>query len=205
MTKIIPCNKPTALKSAMDRLIQGDIIALPTDTVYGLAALAFNTTAVAQIYKVKARPNDKAIPVFIASVDQLDEVCQQVPTQILPWLNKHWPGALTIILPAAPTLPGIVTNHQPTVAVRIPNHAFVLDLLRGINQPLAVTSANISGEEPALNAYQVEAQFGDSVPLILDDGPSPGNKPSTIVDLTQTPPCILREGVLKLGDLYRPT
>ncbi|OQY30123.1 MAG: threonylcarbamoyl-AMP synthase [Anaerolineaceae bacterium 4572_5.2] len=202
MTKLIPANDPHSLVLAAKLLRQGEVVTMPTDTVYGVGALAFNAEAVAKIYAVKERPADKAIPVFVASVDALGRVCSDVSPDILPLLEQCWPGALTIILPASPALPGIVTNYSATVAVRIPNHPVALNLLALLKEPLAVTSANLSGQPPPSTPAEIKTQLEGRVPLILDDGPRPGGIPSTILDLTQSPPKILRQGAVQIASRW---
>lgn len=198
ITQTLKLPSPPAIDQALSLLHQGEVIALPTDTVYGVAALALNGEAVARLYHVKDRPLNKPIPVFVPSIDALSQVCQDVPPGSIPWLRDYWPGGVTVILPASPALPGIVTNNGPTVAVRIPDHPLALALLARLRQPLAVTSANLSGGPNPQTAAEVLAQLEGRIPLILDDGPTPGPLPSTIVDLTQTPPRVLRQGAVQV-------
>ncbi|MFQ5577807.1 MAG: L-threonylcarbamoyladenylate synthase [Anaerolineae bacterium] len=203
LTQTINARAPQSLALAAHLLRRGDVIALPTDTIYGLAAAAFNRQAVARIYRLKRRPAEKAIPVFVGSLDELGRVCGDVPPAARRLLEQYWPGGLTAILPAHPSLPGVVTHHGPTVAVRIPDHPVVRQLLALLNAPLAVTSANLSGHPTPPAAAGVKTAFNGRVPLVLDDGPSPGSLPSTIVDFTRTPPQILRRGAITVT-LSRP-
>jgi len=205
MPQILEARNPHSLALAVELLRQGEVIAMPTDTLYGVGAPAFNAEAVAQIYRVKERPADKAIPVFVSSVDELGQVCRDVPLTALPLLERYWPGGLTVILLASPALPGIVTHNGPTVAVRIPDHPVVLKLLSLLKQPLAVTSANISGQVTPPTAIEIKAQLKGRLPLILDDGPSPGGVASTILDLTQSPPKILRQGAVQIAPRWLGT
>ncbi|NUQ38337.1 MAG: threonylcarbamoyl-AMP synthase [Caldilineales bacterium] len=173
-------------------LAAGRLIVFPTDTVYGLAALAYNADAVRALYALKRRPHHLAIPVMIAETAQIERVARPLPG--FAALAAHfWPGALTIILPRVPALPDIVTAGGETVAVRIPNHPFALDILRAIDEPLAVTSANLSGRPAALTAAEAHSQLGN-FPLILDGGPALDDAVSTIIDLTQKPLRVLRPG-----------
>lgn len=197
-TKLLLANEPHSLVLAAQLLRQGEVIALPTDTIYGVGALAFNAGAVAKIYDVKKRPADKAIPVFVASVDALKQVCGDISPDILLLLEEYWPGALTVILPASPALPGVVTNYGDTIAVRIPNHPVVLNLLALLKEPLAVTSANLSGQPTPTTPAEIKTQLEGRIPLILDDGPASGDVPSTILDLTQLPPKVLRQGEVQI-------
>jgi L-threonylcarbamoyladenylate synthase len=198
MTKILNAADPQALPEAIHLLQQGAVIAIPTDTVYGVAALALNATAVTELYRVKDRPFDKPIPVFVPTIAALPQVCQTIPELAYLILEQYWPGGLTVVLPASSNLPGIVTNYGQSVAVRIPNHPVVLDLLTQLDQPLAVTSANLSGQPNTQTAAAVKDQLAGRVPLILDAGPSSSDQASTILDLTQSPPQILRQGVIQL-------
>ncbi len=203
MTELLPAHQAESLLSAADALRRGEIIALPTDTVYGLASLAFNVEAVARIYEVKNRPPHKAIPVFVSSLAEINRVCRAIPKAVMPALQALLPGALTVILYAQPSLPGIITNFSETVAVRIPNHPAVLKLLALVGEPLAVTSANLSGYPTPLTAMAVASQLAGRVPLVLDGGRNSGTSPSTILDLTQSPPKILRQGAISAIELAR--
>lgn len=196
MVEILPAREKKSLEIAAATLRRGEIIALPTDTIYGIAAVAFNPDAVTKIYTAKNRPPHKAIPVFVASQAELPRVCREIPPAAQPALRALLPGALTVILPAHPDLPGIVTNFGDTVAVRIPDHPVVLELLLLLGEPLAVTSANLSDQPTPPTAQEVAAQLDDRIALVLDDGPSPRREPSTILDLTQSPPKILRHGAI---------
>lgn len=198
MTEILPARNPAALQRAVTLLQQGQVIALPTDTIYGIGAPAFNKEAVAQIYRLKQRPVHKAIPVFVPTIDSLSRVCQNIPAAVYPLLRRYWPGGLTVVLPASTALPGIVTHHEPTVAVRIPDHPVVKSLLALMGQPLAVTSANLSTQPTPTTAEGIKAQLGPDLPLVLDDGPAAGGIASTIVDFTQVPPRILRRGAVNI-------
>jgi L-threonylcarbamoyladenylate synthase len=201
MTKILPANSSQALRMARHLLREGEIVAFPTDTVYGIGANAFERFAVRQIFAIKKRPPDKALPVFIAQVDDLNQVTRRVPNQAWLLLQTLWPGALTVVLPKNPKLPDDVTAGQNTVAVRIPNHPICLELVTRVGHPLAVTSANLSGLPTPTTAKAVADQLGEDLPLVLDGGPSPTSQPSTIIDLSVTPPRILRQGGLTLTAL----
>lgn len=201
MTDILPATSPKAVKLARRLLREGELVAFPTDTVYGLGANAFERYAVRQIFAVKERPPDKALPVFIYQLDDLNLVARRVPNQAWSLLQQFWPGDLTVVLPKNPSLPDEVTSGQPTVAVRIPNHPVCLDLVTQVGRPLAVTSANLSGRPAPTTAQAVAEQLGDRIPLILDGGPSQIELPSSIVDLSASPPRLLRQGRLTLDML----
>jgi L-threonylcarbamoyladenylate synthase len=202
MTQILPATSGKALRLARYLLREGDIVAFPTDTVYGVGANAFERWAVRQIFAVKQRPPDKALPVFIYQIDDLNQVARRVPNEAWPMLQKLWPGALTVVLPKNPKLPEDVTVGQPTVAVRIPDHPVCFELVSRVGRPLAVTSANLSGQPTPSTAQGVARQLGQDLPLVLDGGPSPAPQPSTIIDLSVNPPRLLRPGPVSL-DLLR--
>lgn len=211
MTEILPAHSRKAIRQAAHLLREGEVVAFPTDTVYGLGANAFERFAVRQIFALKQRPPDRALPVFITQIDDLNLVARHVPNHAWPLLQQLWPGALTVVLPKNPALPAEVTVGQPTVAVRIPDHPTCLDLVIKTGRPLAVTSANRSGLDTPATAQGVADQLGDDLPLVLDGGPSPSSQASTIIDLSLSPPRLLRLGpisveVLKkfLPDLIEP-
>ncbi|HRV93396.1 MAG TPA: L-threonylcarbamoyladenylate synthase, partial [Anaerolineae bacterium] len=179
MTQILPAHSSQAIKLARRLLREGEVVALPTDTVYGLGANAFERIAVRQIFKLKQRPPDKPIPVFIYQIDDLNLVARHVPNRAWPLLQEFWPGPLTVVLPKVAALPDDVTVGQDTVAVRIPDHPVSLELVIKFGRPLAVTSANLSGQPTPPTAQGVADQLGPALPLVLDGGPSPSSQPST--------------------------
>ncbi len=201
MTQILPATSPKAIHLARHLLREGEVVAFPTDTVYGVGANAFERFAVRQIFAIKQRPPDKAIPVFIAQIDDLNQVARHVPNQAWRLLQRFWPGALTVVLPKNPKLPDDVTAGQNSVAVRLPNHPICLELVTRLGRPLAVTSANLSGQPTPATAQGVGEQLGPALPLVLDGGPSPTATSSTIIDLSVTPPRLLRAGELSLASL----
>ena len=190
MTRVLP---PEALEKAVQALLQGQLVVFPTDTVYGVAALARNAHAVAAIYEAKQRPPELPIPVMVAEPGGVEDVARPLPG-FRNLAEAFWPGPLTIILPKRETLPAIVTAGGDTVALRIPDHPLALALLRLVDEPLAVTSANLSGHPPARTAQEARAQLDGRVDAIIDGGPAPGGEPSTLLDLTRDPPAILRSG-----------
>ena len=186
---------PDTLDRALALLRGGEPIACPTDTGDGGGAPALDATAVLRLYAVKRRPRAQAIPLLIADDDDLASVAADVPALALR-LARLWPGALTLVLPAAPELPAELLAGGATVAVRLPDHAWLRSLIRALGGPLAATSANLHGGHDPQTAMDVAAQLGDALPLIVDGGPTPGPVPSTIVDCTATEPRLLRAGAL---------
>jgi len=195
-TEIVPAS---AIARALKVLKSGGIVALPTDTVYGLGALAFDNAAIESLYKAKDRPLEKAIPILIGDLSDLDKIGFDIPDMALRFASRFWPGPLTCVIPKKPTLPRAVSATS-TVAVRIPNHPDALALLRAVG-PMAVTSANISGAQNPTSAREVYDQLNGRIPLILDGGETPGGIPSTLVDCAGAQPVILREGPITLENL----
>lgn len=195
-TKIIPAAE---IGRALQVLINGGIIAFPTDTVYGLGSLAFENPAIESIYTAKDRPIEKAIPILIGDLGDLDKVADDIPSMALRFATRFWPGPLTCVVPKKSILPPAISATH-TVAVRIPDHADARALLRAAG-PMAVTSANISGQPSPSTAQEVYDQLKGRIPLILDGGKTQGGVPSTLVDCTGDKPIILREGPISLSDL----
>ena len=180
-------------------LRSGGLVAFPTDTVYGLGALAFHGNAAEALYLAKERPAERAIPILLADADSLSAVAVDVSKNAMALAARFWPGALTLVLLKHPDVPRAVSPYK-TVAVRVPDHPVANALLVAAG-PLAVTSANLAGRPPTRNAEEVADQLRGRVGLILDGGVAPGGQPSTIVDCTKDELVILRPGPLTLGDL----
>lgn len=198
-TEVISAEEPQALQHALSILQDGALVAFPTDTVYGIGALAHIPAAIGALYAVKGRQRAKAIPVLIGHLADLDRIAVDVPSTARILAERFWPGPLTIIVPRHPDLP-FELSPLPTIGVRIPNHPVALALLR-LTGPLAVTSANLSGEANTQTADQVAAQLGGRIALILDGGRTPGGQPSTVVDPSGGKLVILRAGPLSRADL----
>ncbi|MEW5827696.1 MAG: L-threonylcarbamoyladenylate synthase [Chloroflexota bacterium] len=197
----MPAGNPESLERALAILRGGGLVAFPTDTVYGVGALAFDPVAIAGIYAAKARPAEKAIPVLIGDAEDLDRVSDDVPPLALILAARFWPGPLTLVVPKSVHLPGIV-SAAPTVGVRVPDHPAARALLRAAG-PMAVTSANLSGRPSPSSSDEVLAQLNGRIPLILDGGMTPGGIPSTVVNCLGAEPAILREGPLSRSDIIR--
>ncbi len=197
-TEIVPASE---IRYALEILQNGGIVAFPTDTVYGLGALAFNNTAIESIYKAKNRPIEKAIPILIGDLSDLDKVADalRVPNMALRFASRFWPGPLTVLVPKKQTLP-LAVSATATVAIRIPDHADARALLRAAGA-MAVTSANISGQASPSIAEEVYNQLNGRIPLILDGGKTRAGVPSTLVDCAGETPVILREGPISLDEL----
>jgi L-threonylcarbamoyladenylate synthase len=193
--------QPEDLAQAIQALRAGGLVAFPTDTVYGVGAHAWLPGAVEQLYVAKQRPREKAIPLLIASVADLSQVALDVPQAAYNLARRFWPGALTLVLRRDPRVLDAVTSGQETVAVRVPNHPVTQALIAALDAPLAATSANLSGQPAPDTAQGVLAQLKGRIDLILDGGTCPGGIASTIVDLTVSPPAILRTGGLSPDEI----
>lgn len=200
-TNVVSATSPDAILQALEILRSGGLVAFPTDTVYGVGALAFDEKAVESIYTAKDRPIEKAIPVLIADTVDMEKVGTNIPAVVYQLAEHFWPGPLTCIIPSQPTLPLSVTTTS-TVGVRIPDHAVARTLLRAAG-PMAVTSANISGQASPTTAEEVFSQLGGRIPLIIDAGTTPGGIPSTLIECTSDELKILREGPISLEEIKR--
>jgi L-threonylcarbamoyladenylate synthase len=192
---------PSGLRRAAELLRAGELVAFPTDTVYGVGAVVWDAGAVRKLYEAKLRPADKAIPVLLADAQDLALVAGALPPAVLRLAGRHWPGPLTIVVPRAAAVPDEVTAGGASVAVRVPDHDLARALIRAAGAPLAATSANLSGQPSPVTAEEVVAQLGGRIPLVLDGGPCPGGVASTVVDLTGPAPVILRPGPLTTQDI----
>ncbi len=189
------------VESGVSILRGGGVVAYPTDTVYGLGASMAAGAAMERVYRLKRRPRDMALPLLLSRTSQFEEVATQIPLVARRLATRFLPGALTIILPAAQSVPGVVTAGSGTVAVRVPDHPVPIALIEATGAPLVGTSANVSGQPSPLTAAGVLAQFGDSLDLIIDDGDPCRGHESTIVDVTGETPVLLREGAISVEAL----
>jgi L-threonylcarbamoyladenylate synthase len=188
------------IEEAAAALRRGDLVVLPTDTVYGVAADAFNPAAVAALLAAKGRGRQAPPPVLVGTVRAATALVEDFGTAGEELIDQFWPGGLTLVCRARATLVWDLGDTKGTVAVRMPLHPVTLDLLR-LTGPLAVSSANRSGEPSATTGTEAEAQLGESVAIYLDGGACPGSVASTIVDLTGPVPRLLRAGAVPIGRL----
>ena len=191
---ILPVNHSEAIHRASALIKSGGLIAFPTDTVYGIGVSAFEADAIERLYRVKGRSIQKAIPILLADTEIAEQITPPLSLIVKKLAEKFWPGPLTLVLPMLSSLPENL-SPTPTIGLRVPDHNFTRELLRQTG-PLAATSANLSGEPSALSAYEVQAQLGGKVDLILDGGESPGGMASTVLNCTEDNPAMLREGPL---------
>lgn len=182
------------LETAHAALNDGLVVGVPTDTVYGLAVDAYRSEGLARLFEVKRRPPDRAIPILVASLDQADAIAD-VSDDARRLAGEHWPGPLTLVVPRRRGLPQWIGDPgSGTVGLRVPDHELLLALAE-VAGPLATTSANRSGEDPALDAESAEAIFGGDVAYYLP-GTCPGGVGSTVLDVTGGEPVLLRSGLL---------
>jgi L-threonylcarbamoyladenylate synthase len=203
--EILPTHTPAlfdaAVKRATELLRAGEVVALPTETVYGLAANALDEKAVAKIFRIKDRPANNPIIVHIASVEMAKRCVTAWPNPAEKLARAFWPGPLTLVLPCAKEIPGRVTAGGKTVGVRWPGHPFIQAVIRECGFPLAAPSANLSGRVSPTNAEHVRKQLGDKISLIVDGGQSQVGIESTVLDLTVSPPQVLRPGMIHAESL----
>lgn len=202
-TQILPATDPNAFAYAVQLLREHRVIAFPTDTVYGIGAHGFNEHAIEQLFIVKTRERGKAIPYLLSDAEHLNVVAREIPEAARLLATKFWPGALTLVVRASARVPKILIAGGNTVAVRVPNHRVTRALIDALGVPLAATSANLSGGRDPANADEVRMQLDGRIPLILDGGATRSNIPSTVVDVTTTPPRVLRVGALVVEEIER--
>ena len=193
-TKILPADAPGTAEAAAQLLRSGDLVAIPTETVYGLGADGLNPDAVAKIFAAKGRPQDNPLILHIADAGQLEQLCHSIPDSAYRLAQRFWPGPLTMVLPARSCVPKCTTAGLPTVAVRCPDSAITRQIIRLSGVPLAAPSANISGKPSTTTAQHVYHDHAGKIPLIVDGGSCRVGVESTIVDLTEQPPRLLRPG-----------
>ena len=198
-TEIVGIEDSKSVSRASALLHAGGIVAFPTDTVYGIAASARKSHAILRLYQAKMRPRELSIPVLIATQHQLIQVVTSVPEFAQRLANEFWPGPITLVLNRDPSLPAEL-GPDKTIGIRMPNHAFVLRLIHDVG-PLAVTSANRSGDRSPTIANDVILQLGGTFELLIDGGQTSGQVSSTVVDCTGTKPSILREGPISEDEI----
>src|ERR1700730_10546208 len=200
MSSVFDCADPEqrsrGIASAAAAVKNGGLAVLPTDTVYGVGADAFDSAAVAALLSAKGRGRDMPVPVLVGSWHTIDGLALMVPQSTRDLIRAFWPGALSLVVRQAPSLQWDLGDARGTVMLRMPLHPVAIELLREVG-PMAVSSANISGRPPAVNADDARNQLGDLVDVYLDAGPSAQQAASTILDLTGAEPRILRPGPVR--------
>jgi tRNA threonylcarbamoyl adenosine modification protein (Sua5/YciO/YrdC/YwlC family) len=189
------------IRYAAEWLNRGRVVAIPTDTLYALAADPVNLSAVDEIFRVKGRSESKALPILISSLEQAAILARDLPDNFFRLAEKCWPGPLTLVVDASTRLPLKVTGNTRRIALRWPSNSIVSKLIAEIGVPLTGTSANISGSPTCASGDEVFRQLGDRIPLILDSGETNAVLPSTIVELRRDLWCIGREGAIPTEDI----
>ena len=204
-TEILSTHTPElfqkAVRRAAEQLRVGEVVALPTETVYGLAANALEEKAVAKIFQIKGRPAHNPIIVHVAGNEMAKRCVKDWPELADKFSKSFWPGPLTLVLPRAKDIPDAVTAGGETVGIRWPSHPFIQAVIRECGFPLAAPSANLSNQISPTNAEHVRSQLGEKISLIVDGGQSQVGIESTVLDLTVSPPRILRPGMIHAESL----
>jgi L-threonylcarbamoyladenylate synthase len=214
-TEVLPVNaeapQPEAIARAVDVLRRGGLVAFPTETVYGLGAVALDPAAVARIFEAKGRPATNPLIVHVSRAEEARALTSDWPQTAARLAARFWPGPLTLVLPRSPCVPDLVTANGPTVALRVPAHPVALALLRAAELPVAAPSANRSTSLSPTRAEHVLRGLDGRIELILDGGPTAGGLESTVLDMTTDPPRLLRPGLVapaeiesQIGPILRP-
>lgn len=205
MTQVIRINrlKPSLelINQAVEVVRAGGVIAYPTETFYGLGVNALNQRAIKKIYSIKKRSFSQPLLILIPDRDVLSQYVKDIPEIALKLTDKFWPGPLTLIFSASPDLPPILCAQTQKIAIRVSSHPIARALVKAFNLPITSTSANISGYSSPTTPYEVSLHLKGKVDLIIDGGKTRGGKPSTIIDVTQFPPRLIREGVISFQEL----
>lgn len=191
------------IEKAVEYLKQGEVIAYPTETIYGLGADVLNRKAVKKIYDLKARDYGLPISILVANIAMLREYVKDVPDRALPLMRKFWPGALTILFPASEKIPkGLVTNTG-RVGIRISSHPVASAIVEKFGKAITTTSANLSGFPPSLSVKHIQKYFGDRISCIIDGGECEPTRGSTVVDVGEETMRIIRAGMISAEDVIR--
>ena len=200
MSQILKIAPNASLKDHTNRirniLEDGGVIAFPTDTYYGLGVNPFNRKGIRRIFEIKSRRANKPLLVLVASEAQIDQLVQSRSQQANRLIKKFWPAPLTLIFNAVPELPDILTANTGKVGIRLPGNKWTRRLVKAVGCPLTATSANRNNEANLKTAEEVEQTFGTEIDLIIDPGPAPGGKVSTLLDTTVSPPVLIRRGAV---------
>ncbi|MGV9824593.1 MULTISPECIES: L-threonylcarbamoyladenylate synthase [unclassified Gordonia (in: high G+C Gram-positive bacteria)] len=201
MSIVYDCNdpqtRPAGLRAAIGAAKGGSLVVMPTDTLYGIGANAFDSEAVSALLAAKHRGRDMPVPVLVGSWHTVDGLVLSVSQAARDLVEAFWPGGLSIVVEQAPSLAWDLGDTDGTVMLRMPLHPVAIEVLRAVG-PMAVSSANVSGRPPATTCAEAREQLGDSVAVYLDGGPAPKAEASTIVDLTGAEPRVLRVGAVSV-------
>ena len=203
MVRVLKAEAEGALAEAVAVVKGGGLVAYPSDTVYGLGAAASDERAVARVFAVKGRLSDRALPLLLADVGDMAPLCAEVPATAKLLAERFWPGPLTLVLRRSPAFQSAALGGGDNVALRVPDHPFLREVIRAVREPITGTSANRSGRPSCRTAREVERELGEAVDLIIDGGPSRVGRESTVVDITSDTPRMLREGAISRREIER--
>ncbi len=203
MTSPLASEQALAVEEAAAIILEGGIVAFPTETYYGLAVDPFNCQALDRLFALKQRSLSKPVLTIIENRAQLSTISTVIPPCFNSLMARFWPGPLTLIFNARPELPPRVTAASGTIGARVSSNALAHSLVRAVGRPITATSANISGQPPALNAGRLQKIFGGGLDYILDGGSTPGGQGSTIIGCQGDELCLLRSGVVEVDQLFR--
>ncbi len=192
-----------AIEEAAKWILAGRIVALPTDTLYGLASDPFSAAAVDALFAAKGRPGERAIPLIAADREQVERVLGPLTPLARTLADRGWPGPLTLVVSAPRSLAAAVTGGTGTVGVRVPNHEVARAIARMAGRPVTATSANVSGAPATDDPDRVEAALGDRIEMLVDVGRTAGGPPSTVVDVTGAEPRLIRAGAVAWDEIQR--
>jgi L-threonylcarbamoyladenylate synthase len=201
MSLIVPLDPDNpdvhSLSKGITAIRAGETVAFPTETFYAVGVSAYREEAIRKVFAIKGREDNKPLPLIIEGTTMLKEVAAEIPDLAHILIKEFWPGGLTLIFKASPRVPPMLTAHTGTIAVRDSSHPLARLLVAGAQVPITATSANLSGSKSCSSADQVEKQLGGMIDLIFDGGTTEGLLPSTILDLTKSPPRIVRKGIIR--------
>ena len=207
MTYLIKIDSDKSLSKCIEKasrlILEGGIVAFPTESFYGLGADATNDSAIKKIFDIKKRDPNLPILILISSMDKLPLYADFVPEKAIKMGEKFWPGGLTMVFKSSPSLPQILTSGKGKIGIRISDHPVAGALSHSLTIPITATSANKSGEPPCISAEKVAENLGNEIDLILDGGNTRGNFASTVLDVTVDPPHIIREGIVKRKEIIK--
>lgn len=188
----------SSINAAVEIILKGGVVAFPTETYYGLAVDPENESALRKLYRLKQRESEKAVLVLIENSNTIGSLVSDVPDEYRPLMAKYWPGPLTLIFPARKTLSPLLTGHSDTVGVRVSPHPVAAALVKAMGRPITATSANISGNNPAISAVDVKSIFSNRIDYVVDGGETTGGLCSTLVGLKEGMLTVFREGQIDL-------
>jgi len=200
---VLAANAPDAIAWTAEAIATGKVVAIPTDTVYGIVASLSHPEALARIFEIKARDPRRVLPVLISSAEQVEHLTAELDPDVPLLLATFWPGPLTVVVTALPGMPASVAGTDGTIGLRVPNHPTAIAVIEHAGGAVACTSANLSGELPARTAADVFDALGARLDLILDGGPTPGGTPSTVIRATGGTISLLREGAIPIEQVRR--